>query len=548
MPNGTIRFAGGEHVVWNGTANGDRVWSSEGDDTVRGNDADDWMQGGDGNDNLIGGLGDDTMQDLNGDDVLKGGDGDDAISSGQGFGGDLNQGGRGKDFIVGGNDITETFGGPGDDFVFAGDAEDTVFGDDGDDWIEAGKGPFNLLQGDNGAPFQDDPNEPGHDVLDGDGGEQDYDSEGGDDIMLAGPGIQRSEGMLGFDWVTHKNDPLAANSDMDFTGLLPPGVETNRDRFDLVEALSGWSKNDVLRGDDRVDTDLGVEHELNQAGIDRISGLAGLLPDGTTSFNAGNIIIGGAGNDLIEGRGGNDIIDGDAWLNTRLSVRNPANPASEIGSAEGMNKPYLVGNTRTLQTAVFNGLVDPENIVITREILSDANGIDTALFSGPRGQLHHHHEWRAHHGDRQRRHRRRGHDPQRRAAAVPEWRRYVPDGRDRGAERADQRHGDAGQPECEGHLDRSDRERRSDRELRLHREVWCHRHQHDEHRADDHPHRDRAEPRAEVHVRGACGQPVRCRTVRGLERDHGGGHAQRTDRAAGHPRQHLGVAVVDSGR
>ncbi|HMD12296.1 MAG TPA: peroxidase family protein, partial [Marmoricola sp.] len=332
QPNGTIRFAGGEHVVWNGTANGDRVWSSEGDDTVRGNDADDWMQGGDGNDNLIGGLGDDTMQDLNGDDVLKGGDGDDAISSGQGFGGDLNQGGRGKDFIVGGNDITETFGGPGDDFVFAGDAEDTVFGDDGDDWIEAGKGPFNLLQGDNGAPFQDDPNEPGHDVLDGDGGEQDYDSEGGDDIMLAGPGIQRAEGMLGFDWVTHKNDPLAADSDMDFTGLLPPGVETNRDRFDLVEALSGWSKNDVLRGDDRVDTDLGVEHELNQAGIDRISGLAGLLPDGTTSFNAGNIIIGGAGNDLIEGRGGNDIIDGDAWLNTRLSVRNPANPASEIGS------------------------------------------------------------------------------------------------------------------------------------------------------------------------------------------------------------------------
>ena len=82
-----------------------------------------------------------------------------------------------------------------------------MFGDDGDDWIEGGKGPFNLLQGDNGAPFQDDPNEPGHDVLDGDGGEQDYDSEGGDDIMLAGPGIQRNEGMLGFDWVTPQERP-----------------------------------------------------------------------------------------------------------------------------------------------------------------------------------------------------------------------------------------------------------------------------------------------------------------------------------------------------
>ena len=101
--------------TWCSTAptGNDRVWSSEGDDTLRGNDGNDWMQGGDGNDNLIGGLGDDIMQDLAGDDVLKGGDGDDAISSGQGFGGDLNQGGRGKDFIVGGNDITETFARPG---------------------------------------------------------------------------------------------------------------------------------------------------------------------------------------------------------------------------------------------------------------------------------------------------------------------------------------------------------------------------------------------------------------------------------------------------
>ena len=198
------------------------------------------MQGGDGVDNLIGGLGDDIMNDLFGDDVLKGGDGDDAISSGQGFGGDLNQGGRGKDFIVDGNDITETFGGPGNDFVLGGDDIDTVFGDDGDDWIEGGTGPFNLLQGDNGAPFQDDPNAPGDDVMDGDGGEQDFDAEGGDDIMLGGPGIQRAEGMLGFDWFIHKGDPQPGRTDLDFTGALPPGPAALRDRFDLVEAVSGW--------------------------------------------------------------------------------------------------------------------------------------------------------------------------------------------------------------------------------------------------------------------------------------------------------------------
>ena len=127
---------------------------SEGDDTLRGNGGNDRLEGGNGVDNLIGGLGDDILTDLGVlDDTLKGGDGNDYLSSGQGNGGDLNQGGRGNDFIVGGNDITETFGGPGNDFVFAGDDEDTVFGDDGDDWEDGGQGPFNFLNGDNGAPF-----------------------------------------------------------------------------------------------------------------------------------------------------------------------------------------------------------------------------------------------------------------------------------------------------------------------------------------------------------------------------------------------------------
>ena len=182
MPDGTIRYGGPEHVVFNGTAGNNRVWSSEGDDTIRGNDGNDWMQGGDGNDNHIGGLGDDILLDTNGDDTLKGGDGNDTLSSGQGFAGDLNQGGRGNDFIDH-DDMAEAFAGAGDDWFLGGPEDDTVFGDDGDDWLEngatvngTGGGAFNLLQGDNGAPFQDDPNEPGHDVLIGYGGETDYDS------------------------------------------------------------------------------------------------------------------------------------------------------------------------------------------------------------------------------------------------------------------------------------------------------------------------------------------------------------------------------------
>ncbi len=370
-PDGTLRYGGPAHVVFNGTPGNDRVHSSEGDDTIRGNDGDDRMEGGDGADNLIGGLGDDIMTDLFGDDTLKGGDGNDAMSSGRGFGGDLNQGGRGKDFIVGGNDITETFAGPGDDFVFAGDAEDTVFGDDGDDWIEGGKGPFNLLQGDNGAPFQDDPNEPGHDVLFSYGGEQDYDGEGGDDVMLLGPGIQRNEGMLGFDWTSHKSDPQAGNSDMDITGLLPPSVETNRDRFDLVESLSGWKFNDTLRGDDRVTDDM-VGHELDAAGIARVEGLSALL-GGATSFTGGNILMGGEGDDLIEGRGGDDLIDGDVWFDVQLRAPDLVNGGTR-----------LVDDLSALRADVFAGRINPGDISIVRSIKPGAPGTDTALFSGPR--------------------------------------------------------------------------------------------------------------------------------------------------------------------
>ena len=371
MPDGTIRYNGPEHVVFNGrdvthglASDADKVRSSEGDDTFRGNSGNDTFEGGDGNDQIVGGDGDDILTDLAGDETIKGGPGDDTISSGRGFGGDLNQGGTGDDFIIGGNDMTETFGGPGDDLVFAGDAEDAVFGDDGDDWIEGGRGPFALLQGDNGAPFQDDPNEPGHDVLFGYGGEQDYDSEGGDDIMFAGPGIQRAEGMLGFDWVTHRGDPVAGNSDMGLSALVvPTAVDVNKDRFDLVESLSGWDKNDILRGDDFTAADR-VGHELTQAGIDRIANLDDLLALAPGGYAGGNIILGGGGSDIIEGGGGDDLIDGDRWLDAQLST--------PLG---------IYDNLPPLRAFGLSGQLDPGTVDILRTIKTGAPNVDTALFS-----------------------------------------------------------------------------------------------------------------------------------------------------------------------
>ncbi len=379
MPNGTVRYAGPAHVVFIGRddpALVDRIWSSEGDDTLRGNGGRDIMEGGAGNDQFVGGEGDDILTDAFGDDVLKGGDGNDVLSSGPGF--DLNQGGRGNDFVIGGSDPTETFGGAGNDLIFAGDSTDIVFGDDGDDWIEGG-GQADLLQGDNGAPFQNDPNQPGHDVIIGDGGDDDYDAEGGDDVMVAGPGIERNEGMLGFDWVTHRGDPQPADDDFFFTGLRPPALDAIRDRFDLVEGLSGWRFADVLRGDNR-DATLMVSHELDAAGIARIEGLGALLR-GVTSFTGGNVILGGAGSDLIEGRGGNDLIDGDAWLDVKLQAPNTAtaDPADTV----------LVDSMLALRGEVLAGRLNPGDISIVRRIVTtDAApaDVDTAAFTGLRAE------------------------------------------------------------------------------------------------------------------------------------------------------------------
>ena len=60
---------------------------------------------------------------------------------------------------------------------------------------------------------------------------------------------------------------------------------------------------------------------LTADGIAMIDGLQDVLGAGVTSFDGGNIILGGDGSDTITGRGGDDMIDGDKWLNVRISVR-----------------------------------------------------------------------------------------------------------------------------------------------------------------------------------------------------------------------------------
>ena len=398
--------------VYNGTAGVDRIRGGVDNDTFLGNEGNDIIEGRDGADVALGGEGNDRITDDAGDDVLKGGPGNDAIEAGPGL--DIIMGGTGKDFMNGGANINEIFAGDGDDFLILGQGEDAGQGDGGDDWMEGGDQP-DLLQGDSGGLFFDDRNQPGNDVFIGQAGDDDYDAEGGDDIMVTGPGIEKSAGAAGYDWSTGFSDPLPQVADLALKILPADNIVAVdvRDRFNETEALSGGPLNDNLKGDSIVPADAGAGagvlgcDALDQHSLDRIAGLDALVPPLTTPsgpiitnsqtnncplegdvWGEGNILLGGGGSDVLEGRGANDIIDGDKYLTVRLSVRNHALPAVEIGSADLMESRYLRDANGaltgpTLQDAVMAGTVDPGDIVAVREILPTSPGtaVDTAVFS-----------------------------------------------------------------------------------------------------------------------------------------------------------------------
>ena len=289
------------------------------------------MEGGAGNDQYIGGDGDDIITDLFGDDIMRTGRGHDAVNAGQGV--DLIVADEGQDFIVLGADLLdEAFGGVGNDFVYGSKTTEQTLGGEGDDWIEVGA--WTGAVGDNfDDQFQLDAVK-GHDVFHGDGGFDEFIGEGGDDIWFGSLGRGKFDGMSGYDWTTYDGMNFAVNVDLN-TQILP-GIpvlpaDAALDSFTQVEGASGSTHNDVIRGSDVTAADMPTEgfrgSALDAEGIALITGLQALLAGaGPASFDAqgrfvgGNILLGGAGSDLIEGRGGDDIIDGDAWLRVRIAV------------------------------------------------------------------------------------------------------------------------------------------------------------------------------------------------------------------------------------
>jgi Ca2+-binding RTX toxin-like protein len=430
-----LRYAGLDHAVLGGSNRGETLIGGEGDDTLWGDGGDDSLEGGYGVDHLHGGAGDDIITDSGTDigaaDVIHGDAGNDVINPGSGL--DLVFGGSGQDFIYGGTEAKTVSAGLGNDFVRGGTGISMLAGNEGDDWIEGGES-FDTLAGENSELFFNS-TIIGHDVLNGRGNDNDYDAESGDDIMVQNEGIERNNGMAGFDWAIHKGHNQAADSDMTVSIFQNQQNNILRDRFDLVEGLSGWKHSDKLTGRDVVvgaydangnatEVEPGAPLEsysnaLLQKNLSLIEGLAALVghlvpvqaigADGQPVFDkdgspvmvmmdtadASDILLGGGGSDTIKGGGGNDVIDGDKWLNVRIRIT----VGTERYTTDGMDgkiyreADYVRGEVvqgavaqfggKTLQQTMFDRTLNPGQLSIVREIVDGkvAGDVDTAVYT-----------------------------------------------------------------------------------------------------------------------------------------------------------------------
>ncbi len=365
-----LRYTGDDHIVLGGTDLADTIIGGGGDDAIWGDGGNDRIDGGGANDNIDAGSGDDIITDTFGDEVARGNTGNDVFSTGGGI--DLLLGGADNDVFLSltSGATHESFGGTGNDFFFSAASVATVAaGGEGDDWIEGGGGGV----GDNdGGIIGIQDTILGHDVFAGDGSDDRSDGEGGDDIFIGSGGQNRMFGDSGYDWATYKNGG-GVNVDL-LTNALLPGVVL--ERFHFVEGLSGSSGNDQLLGSNFTAATIALEgligSEMSADGIARISGLQDLLGSGVTSFGAGNIILGGAGNDTITGRGGDDVIDGDKWLDVQIAG-GPSGPVSSLND---------------LRVGLLNGTINPANLSIVRSIKDGfvAGNSDTAVFAGLRSE------------------------------------------------------------------------------------------------------------------------------------------------------------------
>ncbi len=293
--------AAGERI--DGTNGDDIIFAGAGDDTVYGHGGNDIICGFDGDDTIYGGDGDDTVYGEADDDVLRGGYGNDTLEGGYGiddakgeWGVDLVRGGPGNDIVGGGPGDDRVEGGSGNDIVRGGPQNDDLWGNAGDDKLVG---------------------QMGEDVLHGGTGRDNLQGNEHDDVLDGGPGNDRLKGNGHRDLLRggDGDDYLHGGTDVD--RLI--GGDGNDKLYGAGgdDRIYGGDGNDYAHGgghDDLIRGEAGDDDVRGGAGEDNVGGGSG--HDYVYGFQDDDLLNGNTGNDRLYGGDGDDVVNGGAGADT----------------------------------------------------------------------------------------------------------------------------------------------------------------------------------------------------------------------------------------
>ncbi len=359
------------------------VVGSEFDDTIVGSGDDNSLATGGGNDDVYAGggdntvflgEGDDTAQASYGDDLIYGEEGDDYIEGDEGgvdggkdtlFGGADNDtlfGHAGRDLLFGGDGDDELHGGADDDVLMYEAGTDLFFGGAGEDWASffgletgitfdlSGTGEVRENTGPGGALLatltgvEAVRGTDSDDLMIGDGEDNSFDAQFGDDTMV---GHEGDDTFLGFgpnDLVDYSQETGSQGIDLVWQAFGPtPNYVTGTDShgdtdvLDAVGRVRGTDMNDNIQGNQRDNVIWGMD------GFDVISGLGGddLIHTGEGN---GDLLFGDQGNDTLIADGGfaNDLRGGD---DDDMLISGPGSASNTLRGGAGFNTASYIDRT-----------------------------------------------------------------------------------------------------------------------------------------------------------------------------------------------------------
>ena len=353
-----VTGAGDDRIT--GTADANRIYTYDGNDTVDGGTGNDYIHGGNGNDSLVGGGGRDTIYGGAGNDVIRssgqgvydGQGGNDIVYAGLGtpetlrggagtdmldttsFSGDYRvdlasgatnyagesfiqfenlRAGSGDDTLLGTNDRNVMQGGNGDDRISGRDGNDSLYGQNGDDYLGGGSGNDYMRGGNDNDRMS---GHGGNDRMYGDAGNDWMAGQDGDDLLNGGLGDDTLSGGAGDDVLIGSTgrDVMTGGSGEDVfrfysTSDSPFGVSTTYDR---ITDFQGAGINFTFATEDKIDLS-SIDANVNLAGNQAF------VFTGTTSGGAGTIWM--------------QDVGGETWL--RVNTDSDSTPEMTVRIVDG---------------------------------------------------------------------------------------------------------------------------------------------------------------------------------------------------------------------